>query len=160
MRLRPWIRLRPCGCASSSRSPSATAGVRRRRPALTPSRLLPPAGGRASIFPRSADLARAWSRRRVLVPEPGRAGRPLAVPPAARAAADPRGHGPAAPRESLAAPVACSRSPRLLAPPTTRAAADPRRRGKVAHPDSAPRLLAPPPSRSRPPARVAGRKGP
>ncbi|XP_039827528.1 lysine-rich arabinogalactan protein 19-like [Panicum virgatum] len=80
--------------------------------------------------------------------------------PPAPAADDPRGRGPAAPRESLAAPVACSRSPRLLAPPTTRAAADPRRRGKVAHPDSAPCLLALPPSRSRPPARVAGRKGP
>jgi len=65
-----WMRLRPCGCASSSRSPSATAGVRRRRPALAPSLLLPPAGGRASTFPCSADLvalprpgARAWPRR-------------------------------------------------------------------------------------------------
>ncbi|KAG2643700.1 hypothetical protein PVAP13_2KG347973 [Panicum virgatum] len=108
------MRLRPCGCASSSRSPSATAGVRRRRPALSPSRLLPPAGGRASTFPRFADLvapprpgARAWPCRS-----------PACTPPAARAAADcsrrrrparPRTRGAAGRWPILTAPPACSR---------------------------------------------------
>ena len=72
--------------------PVHDAGVRRRRPALAPSRLLPLAGGCASTFPRSADLvapprpgARAWPRR-----SPARAPpRLLAPPPTARAAADP-----------------------------------------------------------------------
>jgi len=153
MRLRPWIRLRPCGCASSSRSPSATAGVRRRRPALAPSRLLPPAGGRASTFPRSADLvapphpgARAWIEvpRLLAPPTPGavpgcsrrrRPARPrtrgaagrwpiLTAPPPARAAAFP--FSPSCSRRREERAVAVGACPCLAASPAARAQASPR----------------------------------